>query len=101
MKIEIFVTIIYKSLNSVNLYDILIIYFPNFIGSKYKHFVKFQNLIDLSYIQLTTNQSIWPLLTRDKLQQGGTSQGECYDKYEHIAAETDVWVRFVCLIYRI
>ena len=75
--------------------------FNNLIGSKYKHFVKFQNLIDLSYIQLTTNQSIWPLLTPDKIQQDGTSQGECYDKYEQMAAEKDIWVRFVSLIYRI
>ena len=30
------------------------------------HFIKFQNLIDLAYIQLATNQTVWPMIEADE-----------------------------------
>ena len=69
----------------------------NWLGTKYKHFAKFQNLIDLAYVQLTTNQTIWPLFTTEENPEKNPNfndpQGMCRENVLRKTITGDVWVR--------
>ena len=68
-----------------------------FLGSRYKHFAKFQNLIDLAYIQLTNknNESVWPLYkTTDNPEDDANFDNpsiQCLKRIPSVDKE-DVWV---------
>ena len=64
------------------------------VGEKYRHFVKLQNLIDLSYIQLTTNASIWPLfnLTENPTFIENDPIKTCMNRVMDGSLTDDVWV---------
>lgn len=55
------------------------------------HFIKFQNLIDLAYIQLATNQTVWPMLKEDEsVSRNLTPEQQCF---EHLLqAPEEIWV---------
>ena len=65
-----------------------------FAGEKYRHFVKLQNLIDLSYIQLTTNASIWPLfnLNENPIFIQNDPMKTCMRRFADGSLTDDVWV---------
>ena len=65
-----------------------------FAGEKYRHFVKLQNLIDLSYIQLTTNASIWPLFNLNENPNfiQNDPMKTCMRRFADGSLTDDVWV---------
>ena len=68
-------------------------------GKRYKHFAKFQNLIDMAYIQLTTNHSVWPLYTIEENPEENhdfTNPIEQCSKRFRSAPGKDIWVRLIC-----
>ena len=69
------------------------------LGKRYKHFAKFQNLIDMAYIQLTTAKPVWPLynVTEDpeKDHDFTTPTKQCSKRFQ-TARGKDIWVRLTC-----
>ena len=75
----------------------LILSIYNLLGRRYKHFAKFQNLIDLAYIQLTTDQPVWPLYKIDENPEKDhnftNSTEQCLKRFpEALSLEKDIWV---------
>ena len=62
------------------------------LGKRYQHFVKFQNLIDYAYIQLTTNKTVWPLYnTNENPEPDFTNPPkQCLERFQSLPDE--IWV---------
>ena len=69
------------------------------VGTRYQHFVKFQNLIDLAYIQLTTNKSIWPMFNWNEIPSYfNDSRLQCLSRLEQLPEQVWVGINAVILI---
>ena len=68
-------------------------------GKRYKHFAKFQNLIDMAYIQLTTDQPVWPLYniteTPEEDHDFTDPTKQCFKRIPS-ALGKNIWVRLIC-----
>ena len=64
------------------------------LGKKYQHFVKFQNLIDFAYIQLTTNKPVWPLFNSDEDPEPDFDNPEkqCIKRFLDGSLTEEIWV---------